>query len=364
MTAFLKTTSVFRRLTPLVLTCAIAACDEAPVETDNSISRPVKIFTVGQSGAGRAVEYPGSVSAAQQSEMAFEVPGRIVEVLVTEGAPVEEGAVLARLDPRDYESARARAQAERDAAVADFERYDEAYKANAVTAQDVDRARRNLQVAEANLQSAVKAVQDTELRAPFSGRVARKLVEDFANVQAKQTVLVLQSDGALEMKINVPESDWARSRPMRDVDDVNSDLTTRVKISSLPGQEIPARISAFSSSADPVTRTFEVTVEFDRPDSINISPGMTGHVVVDVPPEIAITGLLVPANAVAANAENEPYVWLIAQGSNVVQQQRVQVGELTGDSIRILDGLGDGDRIAVSGVHTLTDGMLVHSLGD
>ena len=73
---------------------------------------------------------------------------------------------------------------------------------------------------------------------------------------------------------------------------------------------------------------------------------------------------MIPANAVAANADNEPYVWLIDPDAKAVRQQRVQAGELSGDSIRILNGHSEGDRIAVSSVHTLSDGMPVHALGD
>lgn len=339
----------------------LGGCSSGEEVSTEPVIRPVKMFTVGETNATRTVEYPGSVSAGNQSDMAFEVPGRVIELPLVEGEPVEKGTVLARLDPLDYEAARNRARAERDAAQADFERYDEAFKANAVTAQDVDLARRNLEVAEANLQSADKAVEDTVLRAPFAGRLARTLVEDFANVQAKQTVLVVQGEDALEMDINIPEADWVRSRPFEDIAEANTELKPRVTLSSLPGQEIQARINAWSNSADPVTRTFTVTIGFTRPETINISPGMTGHVVVEVPePEIE-QGTYIPANAVTVNVHNEPFVWLI-ESDGAVKRNGVTVGEMSGSSIRVLDGLGVGDRIAVSGVHTLVEGMRVRAL--
>lgn len=349
----------------LTLFCAcigLSACGTEEQTTNEPVVRPVKMFTVGESSATRTLEYPGSVSAASQSDMAFEVPGRVIELPLVEGEPVKKGTVLARLDPLDYEAARDRAQAERDAARADFERYDQAFEANAVTKQDVDLARRNLDVAEANLQSAVKAVEDTILRAPFAGRLARTLVEDFANVQAKQTVLIVQSDDVLEMEINIPEADWVQSRPYEDVAEVNTELKPRVSLSALPGRAFQAQINAYSNSADPVTRTFSVTIGFTRPEDINISPGMTGHVVVEVPELEIEQGMYIPSNAVAVNVQNEPYVWLVDSDTGAVQRNRVAVGELSGSSLRILNGLQTGDRIAVSGVHTLTKGMRVRAL--
>jgi multidrug resistance efflux pump len=70
---------------------------------------------------------------------------------------------------------------------------------------------RAVEVTEAELRVSQKAVEDTVLRAPFDGVMARKLVEDFANVNAKEPVLVFQDTSHLEIQINIPE----RDRPPR-----------------------------------------------------------------------------------------------------------------------------------------------------
>lgn len=357
-----KRLRLFMICLPLVL--GVVACGEQQQQSAEPVSRPVKLFTVGEMGRGQTLRFPGSVSAVKQSDMAFEVSGRIVDMPVTEGELVEAGSVLARLDPRDYESELNRARAERDAARTDFNRYDRAFKANAVTAQQLDIARRALDVAEAGFQKATKAVEDTVLRAPFTGRVARKLVEDYANIQAKQPVLVLQSDEALEMRVQVPEADWVREKPVASAAEIEHAFNIDVVLSSLPNQPIPARITAFSSSADPATRTFEVTVGFESPQGFSVSPGMTGHVAYTPSPELAEDGLLIPADAVVAAPDNTPYVWLFDAESGMVARQPVGVGELTGNSIQVTSGLEIGNRIAVSGVHTLNEGFPVHPLED
>lgn len=348
----------------LPLTLVLTACGEQLEEKTEPVSRPVKMFTVGELAPAQTLKFPGSVSAVKQSDMAFEVSGRIVDMPVTEGELVEAGSVLARLDSRDYESELNRARAERNAARTDFNRYDRAFKANAVTAQQLDSARRALDVAEAVFQQATKAVEDTVLRAPFAGRVARKLVEDYANVQAKQPILILQSDEALEMRVQVSEADWVREKPVASAAEIEDAFDIDVVLSSLPNQPIPARITAFSSSADPVTRTFEVTVSFEAPPRFSVNPGMTGHVAYTPSPDLAEDGLLIPADAVVAAPDNTPYVWLYDAESGTVARQPVGVGELTGNSIQVTTGLEIGDRIAVSGVHTLNEGFPVHPLED
>lgn len=345
-----------------LLSLALGACGNEEPQSKQPVSRPAKLFTVGKPETTQALKFPGSVSAVKQSDMAFEVPGRIVEMPVTEGDRVKVGAVLAKLDPRDYKAERSRARAERNAARADFNRYAQAFKANAVTPQQLDIARRALEVAEASLQQADKAVEDTVLRAPFPGRVARKLVEDYANVQAKQPVLILQSEDALEMKVNIPESDWARYRPVDSATDIEEGLDIKVVISSQPEQLIPGRITAFTSTADPITRTFEVTVRFELPAGVSVSPGMTGHVAYKPSLKVAQSRLVVPAGSVVAAPNQDPYVWLYDPESGTVADRPVEVGKLTGDKIEILSGLEKGDRIAASGVHSLTTGFPVHPM--
>lgn len=348
----------------LAVALALSACGEQEQDAVKLISRPVKLFTVGETGAARTFEFPGSVSAVKQSDMAFEVSGRIVEFPVTEGDRVESGRVLARLDARDYQAELDRARAERNAERADFNRYAKAFKAQAVAEQIFDRARRSFEVAEANFQRANKAVEDTVLRAPFAGRIARKLVDDFANVPAKQPVLILQSEGGMEMRIQVPEAVWVRSQRVDSAADFDASARISVVLSSLPGQPIPAKVTAFATMADPVTRTFEVTVGFNPPVGSSVGPGMTGHVIYSPPAENLETALLIPADAVVAAPDNTPYVWFYDAETGTVKQRAITLGELTGDSIRVTSGLEGGNRIAVSGVHTLSEGFPVHELGD
>ncbi len=358
------------RSLPLVLafsSIGLVACEpqEAPVVPP--VERPVKLFTVGSLGGGQELEFPGVVSAVLRAELAFEVPGRIVEMDVKEGQRVAAGAILARLDARDYEAEVGSARANRNVAKTDFDRYQRALKANAVTPQVLDQARRSLEVADATLVRAQKALEDTRLTAPFPGRIARKLVEDFANVQAKQPVVILHSDDALEMQIHVPESVWGReehnSMPADSPAELELDGEIFVVISAQPDTPYPAIVTGFSNAADPITRTFEITVGFQPPVETIVSPGMTGHVVYKLPAD-AGAGLLVPQQAVVAAADGAPYVWLYQPDKGSIVRRQVTVGDLTGSLIRITSGLQAGDRIAVAGMHSLSEGFPVRPLGE
>jgi len=96
-------------------------CGDAPPEAPEPI-RAVKMLTLGEGAAAGRREYPATLSPALDALLGFEVPGRIVAFPVTEGEAVETGAILARLDARDYEAKRHAARASLRKADADLAR--------------------------------------------------------------------------------------------------------------------------------------------------------------------------------------------------------------------------------------------------
>lgn len=352
-------------LLTITLSALISACGPKEVAERAEVARPVKTITIGAAAADATLEVPGSVHAAQSAELAFEVPGRMLERMVEEGQIVSAGEIVAKLDARDYVAQRDRARARRDTAKADYDRYAKAFESNAVTAQQVSQSKGQLDVAEADLTVAKKALDDNELRAPFKGRIAKRLVDDFANVSAKQPVLVLQDESSLELRVDVAERDWAQADASVTRDQMTKMIKPRVKIASHPGRQFPAYVKELSASADPVTRTYKVSFGFDSPADANISPGMTGSVVVDRYRRNlqGTAGLAIPSNAVVADDAGNPFVWVVDTSSMRVSRRPVGLGELSGSNASIVSGLSSGDQIVVSGVNSLTENMLVRSLG-
>ena len=348
----------------LLLVILVSACGpEAPVERPE-VARPVKTITVGTANGDATLEVPGSVRAAQSADLGFEVAGRMSERLVEEGQLVTAGQVVARLDARDYVARKDRARATRDTAQADYDRYAKAFESNAVTEQEVSRAKGQFDIAQADLDVAQKALDDTELRTPFGGRIAKRLVDDFANVSAKQPVLLLQDASSLELRVDVSERDWVHGDSSLSLEQASERINPRVRIASLTGRQFPAYLKELSPSADPVTRTYRVTFGFEPPDDANVSPGMTGSVVVDryQMNVLGVAGLAIPSNAVVADTQGNPFVWVVDPTSMRTNMQPVELGELSDGFANVVSGLAGGERIVVSGVNSVTDNMLVREL--
>lgn len=344
----------------------LTACEQQ-VEERAPVVRPVRILSIGDAGTGRRLAYSGAIRAGETAELGFEVAGRIIELPVIEGQQVNQGDMLARLDPADFQARLNQAEANYRQAQTTFERYKDIVERGAVSRQELDLRQRNYEVAQAELATARKALGDTRLVAPFSGQIGRRLVDNFVNVQAKEGVVILQDLTKLEVVISIPEQDWARARPNLTKEERTELVRPMVSLSMVPNREFPARLKEIATVADPITRTFEVIAVMDNPSDVSILPGMTANITVTIPeggtaagPDTAFS---IPANAVLADEQGNSTVWKVDSTTMTVSRTVIQLGDISGNQVRVLGGLNPGDRIATSGVHNLREGMQVTELG-
>jgi len=346
----------------LVAACLLLGGCGTEEQEAPEIVRPVKMMTIGAGADGGTREYPGQVRAAEEVQLSFEAPGRLIELNAREGQRMTAGALIAALDPRDFEAERDRVRARRNETRADLERNRTLYERDAISLRDLEVVQRQFEVSEANLAQAEKALADTRLYAPFDGRIAGRLVENRENVAAKQPIVVFHDDSGLEIRASLPEGDVLRFRKLGTVQDMTARLSPTVEISAAAGRSIPAWVKELRSTADPVTRTYEVTLGFDPPADLSITSGMTARVVITL---TATDGaLLVPSSAVVADSDLRSLVWVYDAAEGVVHGREVELGQTTGDQIEILSGLEDGDAIAVLGASNLEEGMKVRPLDD
>ena len=339
----------------------VGGCGKKEPEAQEII-RPVKMMTIGGGGAGGTREYPGQVRAAEEIQLSFEVPGRLIELNAREGQRMPADALIGALDPTDYESTRDRELARRNEARADYERNRTLYERDAISLRDLEVVRRRFEVTEANLRQAEKALGDTRLYAPFDGKIAGRLVENRENVTAKQPVVVFHDDSSLEIRASFPESDFLRIRDLGTVQDMTDRLQPKVEVSAAGGRLIDAWVKELRATADPVTRTYDVTLGFKPLAGVSITSGMTARVIITM--QGAAGTILVPATAVVAGTEGRSIVWIYDEATGMVNSREVVIGLLTGDEIEIVSGLEDGDTIAILGASNLTEGMKVRPLGD
>lgn len=301
-------------------------------------------------------QFPGEVRADQRAELSFLVAGPLVELPIQEGQTIEAGALLARIDPREFRNERDGRRSDRDEARSQFDRIARAFASQAVTAAERDQAQARLQVADAELALAQKRLEDTDLRAPFAGRVARRFVENFQTVQVGQPILLLEDITRLEVRIQLPEQDVVR---LPAGESMLGAEVGNVSFEALPGRRFPVTVKELETRADPQTNTYRVVLSLPRPEEGNILPGMSANFVPNEEVVEIRPAYFLPVEALQATPDGASFVWVLDPVHATVQRRPVLIGGLSGRSMQVLEGLSQGDRVVTAGAAHLAQGEKV-----
>jgi RND family efflux transporter MFP subunit len=201
------------------------------------------------------------------------------------------------------------------------------------------------------LRSLNDKLSDATLRAPFDGIIAARKVENFSNIQAKETVATLQNLSSPNLTFDVPGPDVYKLAKVKELD-------LKVMLDSIPDHEFEATRGEFSTQADAATQTYRARVVIQNPDGEPILPGMTGSVVVTAEQE-GLSVFMIPIAAIASKADGKPFVWIVNLENNRTARRDVVTGEAVGTSIVISDGLEEGDIVVTAGISALQESMVV-----
>ena len=346
--------------------------------------------TVPADGQPTVLNASGYVTARLQSTVSSKVTGRIIEVLVEEGMAVSEGQVLARLDDTTERSYLALAEAQLGAArgaQAELEvRYEEArldldrqrrlLEQRLIGQADLDAAqaeadslrarianqREQVVVAEREIDVRRIALEDTVIRAPFSGVAISKDAqpgEMISPVSAgggftRTGVCTIVDMSSLEIEVDVNESYINRVSPAQRV---------VANLDAYPDWEIPASVITTIPTADRQRATVLVRIAFDELGDPRILPDMGVNVAfleAGPPPEEAVVEaeprLWIPSAALRSDGGAQ--VVFVARG-DTVERRAVTTGLEDGGDVEVLAGLAAGEQVVVEGPAELADGERV-----
>jgi RND family efflux transporter MFP subunit len=341
-----------------LLSLAGCGADRAPVPAP--ATRPVKIFVVEGVGGRTSRTFPGRVEATKRAELAFRVAGRLQQILVKEGNRVREGQVLARLDPTDFEIVLEERQASYDRAERNFKRGLELVEDGNISRIDYDTMETNYRAASAALSQARRDLDSTVMVAPFDGRIARREVENYEEVMAKQTIFTLQSTDQLDIIIDLPESVVLGIRGSARGEEPQSRARAYARFEGHGDQTFPLTHKEIATKADEQTQTYRATLTMDAPTDFNVLPGMSATVVVDLSAlggEEAVKW--VPVRAVQGDSGLEPRVWVLDPEHMTVHARGVTLGRMSGRMVQVTEGLEGGEEIVAVGADYLAEGMRV-----
>jgi RND family efflux transporter MFP subunit len=329
-------------------------------EPEKTRTVPVRTVAVDRRDLEDLLVLTGTLRPRAQVQLVAEVPARLLRILKDEGARVARGEVLAVLDETDYRLAHQRAtamlavaEANRAHAVAERERAQSLLKTGGITDKDELAARVGLQVAEASLaqaraETAIAGQQQarTQVRAPFSGRLATRHADPGALLAAGTPIFTVVDDSVMEFRASVPSADYTKVRVGAPVD---------VAVDALPGTAVRGRMARVTPLVEERTRSFAVVVEV--PWSAGLVGGMFARASVRVG---QVPGALVvpPAALVRDGADPLRAEVFVIEGTQA-RRRTVSLGVEGADAVQVTSGLTAGQRVVVDPPVGLGDGAAV-----
>jgi len=353
--------SAFAALAVVLGALAIAGCHQpAAAEVENKAGPApiaIAVATAHQQSLDRTAEVQGALFPREHAVMSSEVEGRVAEVVADFGDKVTAGQVMLKINPREYELRVQTAQAALDQAraklansTAKYNRAKALKQAAAISTEQFDQLASQMRVDQADTESADEALAmarkklgDTEIKAPFSGSVQKRMVSLGEYVSPGKEIYELIATDPIKLRCPMPE----RFVPLARVG-----MPVKLAIDARQGTSYVGKITRIAPALDESSRTLLIEAEVANPDGA-LKPGFFAHVTMDLGHDRA---LFVPSAAVLRYA-GVARVFIVEQG--VVRAREVTTGSVVGDQIEITGGLKEGDHVAVSNVDRLADGTAV-----
>ncbi|MBP2283844.1 RND family efflux transporter MFP subunit [Flavobacterium sp. CG_23.5] len=287
----------------------------------------------------------GNFEPLQELNFSAEKPGRVVRVLVKEGDNVRIGQTLAIVRSEQISSDLQTAQASYQNAVADYNRFENAYKTGGVTKQQVDQARLGLVTSKSRLQQAKVNIGDTNIKSTINGVVNKKYIEPGSVLGAATQMFDIVNVSKLKLKVTVNENQVAR---------LKIGNNTKVTASVYPDQIFSGKITFIAPKAD-TSLNFPVEIEIANNSSNDLKAGMYGTAKF-ASNQQKQSLMIVPRNAFIGSVSSNQ-IFVIENGT--AKLKTVTAGRILGDKVEILSGLSEGETVIITGQINLTDGTKV-----
>jgi membrane fusion protein (multidrug efflux system) len=305
----------------------------------------------------RTTQGQGALFAKESVILSNKTTGYINRIVVDFGDKVKAGQVVAEMEREEQalqvdadESMVRQAQATYIRAQGEYERAKQLFAEKIVPPQRRDAAEAEFKVAEAGVRLAEKRLaitqkrlRDTHIIAPVDGFVQQRFVNPGEYLSASSKMFEVVVVDPLKLRVPVPER-YARMARIG--------LSMRIEVDALPGESFGGTLTRVAAGVDHATRSLLVEAEIPNPEG-KLRPGYFAHVTGVMGEENA---LFIPRAGLYRFAGVER-VFVVKDG--VAMSREVKAGVEEGEFVEIAEGLSANDRVIISSVDRLADGMKV-----
>ncbi len=290
------------------------------------------------------IEALGTLEPNERVELTLNAADRITALFFEDGQRVDKGKTLLSLAQREQVALVQAAEATTEEAKQQFERIQRLAEKEAVSASELDQARRNLSNASAQLRAVQSRQKDRVLVAPFSGVLGFRQVSVGSYIRPGDVVTTLIDDSKMKLEFTVP-STFLRS--------LNVGLKIDAATDDLPGEIFTGELTSLDNSIDPVSRSIRARATIENTDLI-LKAGMFMQVSLYANNR---TSLAIPQEAIVSIGPDS-FVFIINADGNAERKQ-IQIGTRDFRYVEIISGLDLGETVITEGLTRVRNGSAV-----
>lgn len=277
--------------------------------------------------------YLGTFEAFRQNIISSDAQGKVLKITFEEGDHVSQGSLLAKIDDELLRLQYKNAEIALEGYQNDDKRFSTLNNENAIAGVQVEKNKLGLRSAEIQKQQLEKQLKNTNITAPFSGVVTKKLIDLGSFLGYGSAVAEITDISSLKLTINVPERDVLKFKKGQKVS---------VKIDIYNDKSYEGVVSNISVQADRA-HNFKVQIKVQN-NKNEIMSGMYGSALLENSKKIE--ALAVPRKALIGSSKN-PQVYVVENG--VAKLKSFSAGTSDGDYIEVISGLTANDKVVVKG---------------
>jgi membrane fusion protein, multidrug efflux system len=303
----------------------------------------VTLAPVRSERVSQKLEALGNARANESVDISTKTSNIVTAIRFRDGERVKRGQVLVQLDDAQARADVAAAQAALTESESQFNRSRELLNTQVLSKSSFDQLEATLKANRARLGAATARLEDTVIRAPFSGRVGLRRVSVGTLISPGDVITTLDDTSVIKLDFSVPESFVAALR---------EGLSVHATAPAFPGRSFQGQVASIDSRVDVTTRSVTVRALLANEDGA-LKSGMFLNVSLANDER---TALVIPEEALTPEAERQ-YVFVVADGK--AERREVRIGGRQPGSVEIVAGLKAGERVVVEGTQKVRDGSVV-----
>lgn len=357
----------------------LAGCDDSgnqQAEGSQQQAPEVGIVTLKTQPLNVTTDLPGRTNAYRIAEVRPQVGGIILKRNFVEGSDVQAGDSLYQIDPATYQAnynsakgSLAQAQASAEIARLTVNRYKPLLGTNYISKQDYDQAVATSRQADAAVQAAKAAVDTAQINlaytkviSPISGRIGKSTVTEGALVSTGQTTALTTVQQLDPIYVDVTQSSNDFLQLKKDLESgvlkqSEGKATIRLLLEDGSEYNLPGTLEFSGVTVDETTGSITLRAIFPNPQH-NLLPGMFVRARLEA--GVNANALLVPQQGITRDPRGQATAMVVGEGDKV-ELRELKTSKAIGDKWLVAEGLKEGDRVIVTGLQKIKQGVQVQA---